>query len=99
MSSILGEWQQRLRRGYDGALWRDREGVVLPQCRRLHGGGGSRRVTVPFQSPLSPSLPATRHCAVVTSPKKLPCRDVRRLAKTRWAPQRFWGLGTFAAAA
>src|SRR4029453_4431285 len=24
MSSILGERQQRLRRGYDGALWRDR---------------------------------------------------------------------------
>jgi hypothetical protein len=65
MSSILGERQQRLRRGYDRALWRDREGVVPPQCRGLHGGGGGSLVTVPFQSPLSPSLRATRHCAVV----------------------------------
>lgn len=65
MSSILGERQQRLRRGYDEALWGDREGVVPPRCRRLYGGGGGRRVTVPFQSPIAPSLPATRHCSVV----------------------------------
>jgi hypothetical protein len=35
MRSILGERQQRLRRGYDAALWRDREGVVPPRRRRL----------------------------------------------------------------